>query len=242
MSGAKAGKSSGIAFEEIGLPCAFGAQEFATPMKTPALSLLIASLAIVPLAATHAASPGKGKRPGPAVAAESALPEKALAPYIEKLDVLLALDHPGPAPFREQAPGHLAVLRQRFATAKAAASGAEAGKFTAAIATCDALTGAIEERQRTASEIRASRAVSGSDKLNAPGRKDALNQGVRGGDLAKAVGEVQERKREQAEKQAGRRATAQGDASLTAMAINRWNQHAIDLRKKITASYARISA
>lgn len=215
-------------------------------MKTM-LRILPIVVVIVAFAGTPALAGKKKKNgPGAAPAAQPAGPQPgvALEPYITNLDFLLALNPPGKGPhaLRNEAPGRLAILKQQFTTARATAQGADAAKYNSAIATCNALTAAIDERQQTAGHIQSSASVGGSEQINAPRRKDVLNQGVRGRDFAKAVGEIEEGKREKAEKQAGREATAKSDASMTAMALSRWNQRVIELRKQITAAYARIGS
>jgi hypothetical protein len=193
------------------------------------------------------AAGGKKKAAAQARAAaksESETPAKALEIYILHLDQLLALSPQGggPTPLRNQTPGRLVVLKQRFTAERASSQGKEAANLDAAIATCDALIGATNERQRAASELRASTAVKGSEKINAPGRKETLNQGVRGGDLAKAVGEIQEGKRERAEKRAGHRETQKDDGAMDAMAVKHWHERSQQLEKQINAAYARIQS
>jgi hypothetical protein len=212
-------------------------------MKTQLSTLLLVLL----LTLTSPAAPkGKAKgKPGVGKAEAPATPTPAmqLAPYVEKIQMLLALRPPdGPAPLRAQAPGKLAVLKTEFATAKSGADKSDAPKYDAAIATCNLLLAAIDERDRTASSIRASAAVHGSEKINAPARKDALNQGVRGGDLAKAVGESEEGRRERDEKRAGHRQTVETDETMTAAAVERWKKREVELRGQITAAYAKIGA
>jgi len=220
-------------------------------MKATLIPVLLASLLV---SFSVAAPKGKGraakeraeekkKEEQKANAADESSPAKALAPFIEKVDLVLALRPPaGPAPLWNQAHGKVAVLKQQFTVSRTGAEGADAAKYDAAIATCTALLGAIDERDRTASAIFAASAVHGSEKINAPPRKDAANQGVRGGDLSKAVGEVVEAQRERDEKQAGHQATVDTDNALTAAAIKRWKQREIELRAQITAAYVKIGA
>jgi hypothetical protein len=205
---------------------------------------LVAVLVGLPLLTTPALAKKKGGKGAPAAKATSSDPAQALAPYVENIDAILALDAPrkGGTPLRSSAPTRLAVLKQEFIAQRASAAPADAPKLDAAVGTCNAIISAIDERERTASSIQASASVSGGGKLNAPSRKDALNQGVRGRDLAKAVGEIEEGKRARAEAKAGRQTTAQTDAALTAMSVNRWNHRAVELRNQIVASYTRVTA
>jgi hypothetical protein len=205
------------------------------------LTLLLALAVATPLHAKGKKKGGGGK--GPAAEAPAAQagngPGGALAPYIEKLDALLAL-HPPAGPFFAEADGHLAVLRQRFVTEGQAAAEGEKQKFAAAVVTCDAITAAVNERKQTAGNLQASHALQGSSKLNQGPRKDVLNQGVRGGDFAKGVGEIQEGKREKAANRAAKATAASDDQALTAMAVNRWNQRSAQLKQSILADYAKI--
>jgi hypothetical protein len=197
--------------------------------------------AVIALSGTPAFA-GKRKKDG-AGQQTSLQPTRELEPFITDLEPLLSLEpEKGKKAHRvrEEAPGQIAVLERQFTTARATAKGPDAAKLDAAIATCKLLTAAIDERQKAAGHIVSSSVVGNSGMINAPSRKDALNQGVRGRDFAKAVGEVEEGKREAAEKFAAQIQTQKTDDAMTAMAINRWNQRSVELRKQITAAYARI--
>ncbi len=214
----------------------------------PLFPITVALVFGVFTADAFSAPKGKGKeRPRKAEAAamtkpDSSSPREALQPYIVNVDQLLAIERPKGriGVLLNQAPSRLASLRQQFVAEREKAAEADRGKFNAAIATCDALTRALDERQKTAGEMQSSAAVKGSTDLGAR-RKDNLAQGVDGGDRSKAVGSVVERDRERAEHRAARRKAGEGDAALSAMSANRWNQRAIELRKQITESYGRIS-
>jgi hypothetical protein len=193
----------------------------------------------------HAAGKGKGKPPGagPIANPDPSKPREALEPYIIHLDQLLAIERPEGkviTPFFNQALGRVTSLRQQFVTEREKAAEGERAKFDAAIATCDAITKALDERQKTLGEIQSSAAVSGSTQIGAR-RKDNLNQGIKGGDDAKAVGSIVERDRERAEKRGAAKRAQQGDSALTAMSADRWNKRTIELRKQITDSYGKIS-
>ena len=112
--------------------------------------------------------------------------------------------------------------------------------FDAAVATCDALSRALDERTATISQMNASASVAGSDKLGRGPRKDNLVQGIHGGDLAKAVGSVVERDREKSDNKRAHTAAAHDSKTLEAMTLNRWNQRAIELRRGIIDTYSRI--
>lgn len=216
-------------------------------MKTTPLFLLVAAIVALPTSSALAKGKGKGKGPGPAPAAQNAeSPSKALAPYINNLDALLALQRPpgkkAPAQHAliEKAPGQLVTLRQEFTEQRGKAPEAERAKYDAAIATCNALTGALDERQKVLGDLRASGANKGSGKLEQGPRKDNLQQGLHGDGLAKAVGADVELQREKAANKKAAQTAAANDDALSAMAVNRWNQRSIELRKQINASYARI--
>jgi len=222
-------------------------------MKTTSLlGLLIAAL--LAFSVPTASAKGKKKNNGPAPQAEPQPPAKpdysqpaeVLAPYITRLDQLLALNRTVPKPvmpFMEQAQGQIVVTRLEFATLRKTAAEADHAKFDAAIATCDALTRALDERQTVLGNIQASSSVKGSGRLDKGPRKDTLSQGVHGGGLggglAKAVGAIEENKRERAETAAAKKSAAQTDNSLTAMSINRWNKRAIEWRTFITDAYSK---
>ena len=138
----------------------------------------------------------------------------------------------------DQASGQIALLKQSFVAQKSNASAPDQSSLNAAVATCDAIAAALNERQRTVGQIKASMAVKGDTDLGER-RKDNLTQGLRGRNKAKAAKiEFKREKREAAE---ARREAAEGDDALTAGSVQRWNQRAIELRKQINAAYSRIS-
>lgn len=204
--------------------------------------LLVALLAATPALAAPKKKGGGGKQASGArsAAAQANSPAAALEPFVNNIDGLLALQPPS-KPALEQAyhsaDSRLTVLRQQFVTDGAAAPEAEKPKYRAAIATADALLAAITERRSTAANIKASRNVTGSSKLNEGPRKDNLSQGVKG-QLPKAVAEVTEGRREKAAKRQAKEAAADKDQALNAMAVNRWRQRCVELRQGILASYA----
>jgi hypothetical protein len=166
-----------------------------------------------------------------------------LAPYVANADELLALQRSGSAPllaFLDKAPGQLAVAKHEFTALRKAAEADDQAEFDAAIAACDVLVKSLEERQKTLGDINASMAVKGSSKLESGPRKDTLSQGIKGGHIGKAVATIAEAKREKAEKAAANKGAAQTDDAMTAGSFNRWNQRAAELKKYITAAYARI--
>src|SRR4029079_8097923 len=149
-------------------------------------------------------------------------------------------DNPKAAARINGAGGRVAVLKQEFVARKAAAAEpVEKAHLDAAIQTCDAITNALDEREKTVSQIRASDAVKNSSKLGER-RKETISKGVEGHGDAKAVGTIVEARREQAEKREAQRVAANDHNAITAAAVNRWNQRAVELRRDINARYARI--
>jgi hypothetical protein len=209
------------------------------------LPLVLVSALVIALPA-HAAPKKKGGGPPPAPAAAPARkapsPATALQPYIDHLDGLLALNPPPPkspaAPLYRQAEGKLTVLRQQFVTEGQAAPEEQKDKYRGAVATADSITAAIAERRQTAANVEASRQMTGTSKLEQGPRKDNLSQGVHGA-LPKAVAEIEEGRRERIANRTAKGTAANTDKSMTAMAVNRWQQRCIQLRQGIMANYAK---
>ena len=206
--------------------------------------LLLAALLLI--SATDAsAKPKKKQAPAPPAAPakpDYSKPSEVLAPYIANLDQLLALERKAPPPAMarlEKASGDLVIARLEFTTLRKDAAPADQPKLDGGIATCDAITRSLEERQKVIGDIQASSAVKGSGALSGGPRKDNLTQGTKGGDLAKSVSGILEYKREKNSKAAAKKSAAQTDDAMTAGAVNRWNKRAIELRKYITDAYAR---
>jgi hypothetical protein len=213
-------------------------------MKTFPLAILGLSL-LLSLGTLPAQAKGKGKPKPPAavIAPNAEAPAEALAPYINNLDELLALERNVKPPRKllfDQAPGRLVTLRAQFIEVRDKAPEAEREKFNAAVATCDALTRALDERAAMLGKLSASAAVGGSGKLEKGPRKDNLTQGIHGDDDAKAVGAIAERDRERGENRQARISAAKNDNALSAMTANSWTKRSIELRNGIAAAYARI--
>ena len=181
--------------------------------------------------------------PQPGAKPDYSEPPAVLAPYVANAEALLALQRSGTAPllaFLEKAPGQLTVARHEFAAERKTADAADQAEFDAAIAACDIIIRSLDERQKVMGDINASLAVKGSGRLENGPRKDVLSQGVKGGDLSKAVGTIAELKREQAATAASKKSAGRTDDAMTAGSFNRWNKRAIELKKFITDAYARI--
>ncbi len=189
------------------------------------------------------AKKGKKDKPDSTPApADPSNPVAALSPYIINLDGLLALNRTAKSTqaFAAEAPGQLIVLRQEFVVEQEKAADDAKKMFAAAIKTTDLISAALEDRGKVAGDLNASHAVASDGKLQDPAKKDNLTQGIKGGDLAKAVGSIEERDRE---KQGIARGHAQNVASgnaMSAMAANQWNQRATQWHDQIAAAYSQI--
>lgn len=208
------------------------------------LTIIASAFLIIQPAEAAKKNRNRGNQSVPAASdplqSEGPAPAQQLAPYIQRIDQLLALSWPADsAGAFEQAQGRLALLKQSFATAHAAAEPAQRAAFEAALATTNQLTAALDERKQTVAKIDASTATKGSDDLGER-RKDNLTDGVKGRRKAKAA--KLEFKREKIANEEARREAAQRDDSMAARSVERWNQRAIELRKKVTEAYARIPA
>ncbi|HSI14075.1 MAG TPA: hypothetical protein VK961_18655 [Chthoniobacter sp.] len=207
------------------------------------ICLMVALVFAVPSGAL-AKKKGKGGPPPAAPAAPNpANPVEALAPYINDLDNLLALVrtvNKSNSEFLAQSSGRIITLRQEFIGQQESAPDDQKGKFKAAVATCDVISAALEDREKTLGNLESSAAVKGGGKLEAPAKKDNLEQGLHGGSTAKAVGAIVERDRERQAIAQGKAHAKGNDNALTSMAVNQWNQRAIDWRQKIVANYSQI--
>src|SRR3712207_2690656 len=105
-------------------PLPFATTPISTIISTTLLLLLILAITLFDSSTVQAAkSKRKNVETNNPLAANSDKPAEQLAPYIEKLDLLLALERPaGPrGTLLNQAGGKLAVLRQQFVTRKSKA-------------------------------------------------------------------------------------------------------------------------
>src|SRR5947207_5457839 len=108
-------------------------------MKTfPRLIVLLAMLLSVGTTALAKGKPKPKPAPAPAeVTPDPANPTEALAPYINNLDQILALQRkvpPKQAQLFEQAAGRMVTLRASFAAEREKAAEADRGKYDAAMA------------------------------------------------------------------------------------------------------------
>lgn len=188
----------------------------------------------------------KPKAPEPApteVPSDPANPTQALSFYINNLDQLLALQRKvarNDEPIYEQAAQRMVTLRAGFAAEREKADAAGQKKFDAAMATCDLLARALNERQAVLADIASSKAVQSSGKMEEGGRKDNLQEGLKGGGLSKAVGSVVERDRERDEEAKAAARNAANNNAMTAMTVNRWTKRSLELKAAVNDSYTRI--
>lgn len=209
------------------------------------ITFVITLALALPIAPAFAKPKKKGTAPAPSAtpAPNPSNPVEALAPYITNIDQLLALHRYAQGPVAatlNEAPGRLIVLRQEFAMQQSDAPAEKKGRFAAAMKTCDLLTAALTERQKTLGDLASSKAVKSDGELNDPAKKGNLTQGIHGRGLAKAVGSIVERDRERAAEHKAGQETKAGDNALNSMAENQWNQRAIQWRQSIASAYAGI--
>lgn len=209
----------------------------------PLFAFLAAALFLLPADVWAKGKPKGKSAPAAAPAPLPSDPGAALAPYINNIDDLFALHRSGNKEGQSlmaEASGRVITLRQAFIGEREKAAEGDRAKFNAAIATCDAIGAALDERQKVIGDLESSQAVQGSTKIEQPARKDNLTQGIKGGSTAKAVGSIVERDRERQAAADAKARTAAGNDAMTAMAENRWNKQALELRKRIIDAYAGI--
>ncbi|HEY2343319.1 MAG TPA: hypothetical protein VGH90_09835 [Chthoniobacteraceae bacterium] len=205
--------------------------------------MILVSLAF--LGSETAFAKGKKKKDdSPQTETEPAGPVGDLAPYIENLDALLALQSPHAgkaAAFRNAAPGKLVILKTSLLAKRTAATPPDQASIDAAIATCDKITAAMDEREKFAAQIQTSKSVKGSGTLGLT-KKANLSEGVHGDDLARAVAIDDEAKRERKDAKDAKKRTAQDESFMSSAAQTEWNKHAIALRQDIVTSFQQIAA
>jgi hypothetical protein len=122
----------------------------------------------------------------------------------------------------------ISQLRAAFADDSAKAPEAEKEQFTTAIAVCDALNSAMDERAQTLASIQGSAAVHGPSDLGAR-RKDIPSHGTHADARLAKIEKREERHEEQNRKQEA----AQKDDFLTQQHKNAWTQRALQIRQHI---------
>jgi hypothetical protein len=106
--------------------------------------------------------------------------------------------------------------------------------YQAAVAVCDAVSSAMDERQKAIASLEGSRGVHGPSDLGAR-RKDIPTRGSLG-DAQLAGLELQ---REAHEEQNRKQETRQNDSFFNAQLKTNWTQRTLQLRQNIDALYAR---
>jgi hypothetical protein len=138
--------------------------------------------------------------------------------HLEK--ILAPLEHQVPLPRSE-----LSRLRQSFADRRATAPENEKPVYQAALLVCNALSQAMDEREKAVASFQSSSAVHGSFDLNAR-RKDHPSWK----DLRREQHEEQNRKEQSAEK----------DNFLNSQLKTSWQQRSTQLRQNIDRLYGRV--
>ena len=122
----------------------------------------------------------------------------------------------------------LSHLRAQFTDKLSQAPDAEKAQYQTAVAVCDALNAAMDEREQTIASIQSSAAVHGPSDLGAR-RKDIPSHGRRADARLAKIEEHQERHEEANRKEEA----AQKDDFLTQQHKNNWTQRALQIRQQI---------
>ena len=128
----------------------------------------------------------------------------------------------------------VAELREKFADQWSKAPDVDKPMYQAAVAVCDALLAAMDERQKAIASLQGSAAVHGPSDLGAH-RKDIPTHGTRA-DAQLAGLELQ---REEHEQQNRKQEAAQNDNFFNMQLKTNWSQRAAQLRQNINALYSR---
>ena len=200
-----------------------------------------ALLACVFTVNTASAKPGKGHKPDASKPEPSGntSPKAQLSPYIDRLSELLALRRAQNGPFFTEAPGHLTVMKATYAARQAKAESAEATRLAGAVATCDALIAALNERQQIAGQISANTTIGATGNLGRR-RKDNFSEGTVGPEFARYQDVKEQARRERKRNLELKQAAAKDDPFLNHAAVNRWTERTIELQQQIATLYARI--
>ena len=128
----------------------------------------------------------------------------------------------------------VAELREKFADQWSKAPDVDKPMYQAAVAVCDALLAAMDERQKAIASLQGSAAVHGPSDLGAH-RKDIPTHGTRA-DAQLAGLELQ---REEHEQQNRKQEAAQNDNFFNTQLKTNWSQRAAQLRQNINTLYSR---
>jgi hypothetical protein len=145
--------------------------------------------------------------------------------------ILSPIGQPKPVPLPH---ARVTQLREQFADQFSKAPDTDKPMYQAAVAVCDAVSAAIDERQKAITSLQGSRAVHGPSDLGAR-RKDIPTRGTLG-DAELAGLELQ---REAHEEQNRKQEARQNDNFFNTQLKTNWTQRTSQLRQNINALYAR---
>src|SRR5207253_3818359 len=130
--------------------------------------------------------------------------------------ILSPIGQPKPVPLPR---ARVTQLREQFADQWSKAPDVDKPMYQAAVAVCDAISSAMDERQKAIASLQGSAAVHGPSDLGAH-RKDIPARGTRWDARLAQLGLQREAHEEQNRKQEA----AQNDNFLTTQLINQWTQ------------------
>jgi hypothetical protein len=145
--------------------------------------------------------------------------------------ILSPIGQPKPVPLPH---ARITELREQFVDQFSKAPDTDKSMYQAAVSVCDAVSAAMDERQKAIATLQASRAVRAPSDLGAR-RKDIPTRGSLG-DAELAGLELQ---REAQEEQNRKQEAHQNDAFFNSQLKTNWSQRATQLRQNINALYAR---
>jgi hypothetical protein len=145
--------------------------------------------------------------------------------------ILSPIGQPKPVPLPH---ARVTQLRELFADQFSKGPDTDKPMYQAAVAVCDAVSSAMDERQKAIASLEGSRGVHGPSDLGAR-RKDIPTRGSLG-DAQLAGLELQ---REAHEEQNRKQETRQNDSFFNAQLKTNWTQRTLQLRQNIDALYAR---
>ena len=145
--------------------------------------------------------------------------------------ILSPIGQPKPVPLPR---ARVTQLREQFADQWSKAPDVDKPMYQAAVAVCDAVSAAMDERQKAIASLQGSAAVHGPSDLGAH-RKDIPTRGTRA-DAQLAGLELQ---REGHEEQNRKQEAAQNDNFFNTQLKTNWSQRAAQLRQNINALYSR---
>jgi hypothetical protein len=145
--------------------------------------------------------------------------------------ILSPIGQPKPVPLPH---ARITELREQFVDQFSKAPDTDKSMYQAAVSVCDAVSAAMDERQKAIATLQASRAVRAPSDLGAR-RKDIPTRGSLG-DAELAGLELQ---REAHEEQNRKQEAHQNDAFFNSQLKTNWSQRATQLRQNINALYAR---